>query len=73
MMPALPYLLVAFLAGFLTCEALRITHDRRLAAALLPHSDVVNVDAACQQWAADPAFWCNRPGCARCWDAWGRP
>lgn len=72
MMTVLPYL-VAFLAGFLTCEALRISHERRLAALFTDTDTTSGPDAACQEWAANPEFWCNRPGCVRCWDMWGRP
>jgi hypothetical protein len=60
--------LVALLAGFLTCDALRVLHARRIA-----ELNAADWDAACQQWAADPEFWCNRPGCPICWDTWGRP
>ncbi|MEV0146328.1 MULTISPECIES: hypothetical protein [unclassified Nonomuraea] len=73
MMTVLPYL-VAFLAGFFVCEALRITHERQLANLFTGTGTNVasDVDAACQEWAADPEFWCNRPGCPRCWEGWGR-
>ncbi|MEV5495630.1 hypothetical protein AB0M50_09515 [Nonomuraea fuscirosea] len=73
MMAILPYL-VAFLAGFHTCEVLRIAHERRIADLFTNAASTAgDADAACQEWAADPEFWCNRPGCVRCWDMWGRP
>ncbi|MEV5557135.1 hypothetical protein AB0L44_26045 [Nonomuraea wenchangensis] len=68
--------LLAFLAGFLACDLVRALRQRQIAHMLAddaPAALIDPADMACREWSANPSLWCNRPGCPRCFDLWGRP
>ncbi|MFI6388694.1 hypothetical protein [Nonomuraea sp. NPDC050540] len=52
----------AFLVGVLAGDLIRIGQGRRDIARIHRSADL-----ACRIWSADPANWCDRPGCPRCW------
>ncbi|GAA0950648.1 hypothetical protein [Nonomuraea longicatena] len=54
-----PLLFIAGLAAADLARAIRAAHARARIRA--------SIDLACQVWTADPANWCARPGCTRCW------
>ncbi|MBA2896641.1 hypothetical protein [Nonomuraea soli] len=66
---------LAFLAGLLICDLIRLTHSRyrlRQTSRLVVRMGGP-LELAVTRWASDPHNWCNRPGCPRCWQGWGRP
>ncbi|MDF5758177.1 hypothetical protein [Spongiactinospora sp. TRM90649] len=66
--------LLVFLAGFIACDLVRFGQERyrlyRITRALIRMGDAAEM--VCKEWAEDPANWCNRPGCPRCWGGWVR-
>lgn len=68
MFSMLVYLLV-FLAGLIIGDLIRFGQERyrlrQVTRAMLRVGG--SADAACRQWSADPEYWCDRPGCPRCW------
>ncbi|TDC02861.1 hypothetical protein E1267_28190 [Nonomuraea longispora] len=63
-----------FIGGLLTCDLIRIAQERyrlhQVARLMVRRAEPVDVVISC--WSADPANFCDRPGCPRCWGGWGR-
>ncbi|MEV4575419.1 hypothetical protein AB0K16_19415 [Nonomuraea jabiensis] len=65
--------LLAFFAGCIVCDLLRSGQERyRLRQATRAAASLCDpLEAAYEEWSVNPAYWCNRPGCSRCWGWWG--
>lgn len=65
---------LAFLAGLLLSDLIHFAeaqHQVRQMARLVARMGGP-LETTINRWAADPRYWCDRPGCSRCWGGWGR-
>lgn len=65
---------LTFAAGGLTSELWRIAQERRALRYItrIVVGQAKSPETVLSCWSADPHNWCNKPGCPRCWDGWGR-
>lgn len=64
---------LTFLAGGVVFDLIHFIHNRyrvRQAARLMVCMGDP-LETAVHTWAADPHYWCDRPGCPRCWGSGG--
>ncbi|MGW3346298.1 hypothetical protein ACWDA3_23560 [Nonomuraea rubra] len=66
--------LVAFAAGFLACDLVRVAQERYRIRQAARYAVVAagSPDKVLRIWSSHRANWCDRPDCPHCRKRWGR-